>query len=68
MEATILKQILTDPENQPHQGIIEDYYMDCRNSGCEWSGLYSQGVESKDSDNLLCPACGGITEPADREE
>lgn len=45
----------------------DDYYVDCTNPECGWSGLQSQTVQvGGDNAEDSCPKCHFIAEPADR--
>ena len=44
---------------------FEDYVADCCNADCGWKGLASECVTPKhDTNEILCPKCHEITEPA----
>ena len=43
---------------------VDDYYVDCCNEECGWTGLRSETVHPKHCvEEQLCPVCTEVTEP-----
>jgi len=60
----MLKALKPAEDLPSEQERVEDHYVDCCNSDCGWTGLYSETVQMKHGfPSGLCPECHEVTEP-----